>query len=178
MALSSSRMRWWRSQKIARTFSSRRSVSSRALRTSSRAFQDLRRKGDERRDGKLAYNNNSLQTHALHIAPSPLRPYSPSFQVRFPDGVHRFFKYDAVLAEALRQSDSTNTMATPVTVELLEVMATAAIDKVHDRPQGIRYRQAHTLEGCQPLPPTRTSRRTRPRWRRTIPMTRSRCAVK
>eukprot|EP00965_Chrysotila_dentata_P022749 754120-Pleurochrysis_carterae.AAC.1 len=52
--------------------------------------------------------------------------------VRSPKGTRRFSTYEAVFSEAQMPSDPSNIAATKATVEILEVMAAAAINKMHD----------------------------------------------
>eukprot|EP00965_Chrysotila_dentata_P144387 4769417-Pleurochrysis_carterae.AAC.1 len=53
--------------------------------------------------------------------------------VRSPDGLQSFSRYESVLStEAQTPSDPSNAVATTATINLLEVMAAAAIAKMHD----------------------------------------------
>eukprot|EP00965_Chrysotila_dentata_P033086 1102030-Pleurochrysis_carterae.AAC.1 len=92
----------------------------------------------------LAVSFTHSHTHTLSLSsslslspslacslPPALLPCPP--QVRSPDGVHRFSKYEVALAEAQAPLDECNIAATTATVELLEVVAAAAIAKMHDR---------------------------------------------
>eukprot|EP00965_Chrysotila_dentata_P077450 2556549-Pleurochrysis_carterae.AAC.1 len=56
-------------------------------------------------------------------------------QVCLPDGSRHYFRYEQVLAEAQTPTDASNRTATAKTVEILEVMAAAAVNKVHSDPK-------------------------------------------
>eukprot|EP00965_Chrysotila_dentata_P200351 6179929-Pleurochrysis_carterae.AAC.2 len=122
----------WQLPTTAPTYFSLRSTFSRPAPTSSHLSRTaLRGRCARRRLGRTPRNIHLVHFTTCYIFVSVTFAYF-LLRVHSPDGSKDYAKYEQALAEAQSPTDETNVAATGKTVEIIKVMAAAAVNKMRD----------------------------------------------